>query len=106
MLIFVEIKYCQESGHPSKKKIKIRHCTPQMDRKKKRKQRFWTNERLQKRNKYNCENLLSEFRVKKQNTIMPELISASQRLSLTLLRNLATGYTFEDLSASIKIKYF
>jgi hypothetical protein len=32
-------------------------------RKKKRKQRFWANERLQKRNKYNCENLLSELRL-------------------------------------------
>jgi hypothetical protein len=32
-------------------------------RKKKRKQRFWANERLQKRNKYNYENLLSELRL-------------------------------------------
>jgi hypothetical protein len=32
-------------------------------RKKKRKQRFWANERLQKRNKYNCENLLSDQRL-------------------------------------------
>jgi hypothetical protein len=32
-------------------------------RKKKRKQRFWANETLQKRNKYNCENLLSELRL-------------------------------------------
>jgi hypothetical protein len=29
--------------------------------KKKRKQKFWANERLQKRNKYNCENLLSDL---------------------------------------------
>jgi hypothetical protein len=32
-------------------------------RKKKRKQRFWANERLQKRNKYNCGNLLPELRL-------------------------------------------